>query len=273
VSAPTFRTPCPAHRIALTHPELPAPLAGLSILHVTDAHFRRPGQARRLLHWLPRLRADLLLFTGDWMSRAGDEPVALRLLEQAAAAWAGRCDRLGAFGIFGNHDKPAFRRFARNVPGLRWLDDQAADIPGVPLRILGSHWPGDWLAASLSEQALPKPSGAEPPFRIALAHSPSECAAAASLGVDLVLSGHTHGGQIRLPGPFAPVTSSELPPRAPAGLFRFDNTLVAVSRGLGQILLEFRIACAPQLPLYTLARGPLPQPRRSRADLDIIETW
>ena len=91
-----------------------------------------------------------------------------------------------------------------------------------------------------------------------LSHYPTYLPVAADLGVDVVFSGHTHGGQCRLARQVVPFNSCDLPMDLTAGLLRHRDTLCAVSRGLGETFLPLRVLCPPQLPVYTLRRGPLP---------------
>ena len=93
----------------------------------------------------------------------------------------------------------------------------------------------------------------------------------ADMGVDIMIAGHTHGGQCRFPGRRAFTNSCDLPLRLTAGIMRHRNTLAVVTRGLGESRLPLRLFCPPQLPIYTLRRGPM----RGRATdhIDCIERW
>jgi predicted MPP superfamily phosphohydrolase len=158
--------------------------------------------------------------------------------------------------VFGNHDTPAFQdRVRREIRGIRWLENDAADVEthGVTLRILGASEPEDLLHAVLSADASTVPA-----FTLALAHFPPQIYPAAQLGIPLVLAGHTHGGQIRLGPSHAPHTSCDLDKNLASGVIRLGETLCAISRGVGETMLDLRVNCPPQLSLYTLRRGELP---------------
>lgn len=244
--------PAPIESFDLPHPAVPPALDGLTILHLSDLHVHRAGLGRpgfrRLRSALSRVEPDLIVLTGDYMTRPGDERAALTVLGALAGCWRSRS---GAFGIFGNHDSATFARLAASIPGIRWLVNRSCEVPGLPLRILGASYPEDLLAAAL-EAGPPQPGT----LTIALTHYPTEVFAAAELGVPMVFAGHTHGGQIRFSTELAPHTSSDFPPHLASGMLRLRQTICCVSRGLGEAFVELRVNCPPQAPLYRLRLGP-----------------
>lgn len=260
--------PAPIELIHLGHPNLPAELEGLRILHVTDLHIRRgrpfPAVIRRLLEALRQTPADLLVLTGDWMTYPGDEAAALKALD---AILQSSRPRLGAFGIFGNHDTTALINEALRLEAVRWLRNERALIEGLPLELVGAGYPEDMLGALLRPPAV-----SAPPFRIALAHYPTQVYPAAELDIPLLLAGHTHGGQVRLNARRLLHTSADLPCDLGCGLLRLRDTLCAVSRGIGNAILNFRINCPPQAPLYILHRADLP-PSPDPRKLNRIRAW
>jgi predicted MPP superfamily phosphohydrolase len=242
--------PAPVECIDLAHSALPPDLDGFTILHVTDTHVRRLAlghaawlRLRRALAWRD---VDLVALTGDYMTRPGDEPAAARMLALAADAWR---SRLGALGVFGNHDTSLLKRLVARIPKIEWLENRVVDLPG--LRVVGGSFPEDLVGALLDAR---RPA----PFTLCLTHYPTEILPAADLGLPLVLCGHTHGGQLRLSARFAPHTSSALPPTLASGVLRVGGTLGCVSRGLGEAFIGLRLNCPAQLPLYTLRRGSQP---------------
>lgn len=269
----SYRTPyhpAPIEPYDLAHPAVPPSRAGLTILHISDHHVTRPQAGRtrfrRILHALSAVRTDLVVLTGDYMTNPGDEPHALDALARLSRAW--NC-RLGAFGIFGNHDSSEFIGHARQIPGITWLENESIELPD--LCIAGASHPEDLLGAILG---IDHPGcisfGTNPGSRgsgsktqdsrllLALSHMPTEVYAAADLGVPILLSGHTHGGQFRVSARYAPHTSSDMPPHLASGMIRLRDTLCCISRGIGDALVELRVNCPPQIPLYTLVRGPMP---------------
>lgn len=139
------------------------------------------------------------------------------------------------------------------------MGEEAVPLPGIVVG--GGHYPEDaaaiGIAASSATQAAHGASGA--PFVLGLVHYPTEGIPLAAFGVHLVLAGHTHGGQVRMSASWAPHTSSDLPRSMPSGLLRFGETLIAISRGLGDAVVPLRVNCARHAPLYVLRRGDLAQ--------------
>lgn len=260
--------PAPIELVRLGHPTLPAELEGLRILHVTDLHIRRgrpfTASVRSLLEALRQTPADLLVLTGDWMTYPGDEAAALKAL---AAVLDSSRPRLGAFGVFGNHDTAALINEALRLENVRWLRNERARIEGLPLELVGASYPEDMLGALLRPPAV-----SAPPFRIALAHYPTQVYPAAELDIPILLAGHTHGGQLRLSPRRLFHTSADLPCELGCGLLRLRDTLCAVSRGIGNAILNFRLNCPPQAPLYILRRAELP-PSTDPRKLNRIRAW
>lgn len=252
-------------------PNLPDRLAGLRIGHVTDLHVRRPHRLHaRLARQLAAERVDLLLLTGDYMERARHQPAAIdtlaRLLEPLRP-------RLGTFGIFGNHDTPRFRRDALGLP-VHWLvNTTAAPCPGLELWGLDTQTKTDHEGADCVAMLRGRQPHAsdEPSLKIMLAHSPAHLPVAADLGVDLMLSGHTHGGQCRLPTGHALLNACDMPLRLVAGVLRHRDTLAAVSRGIGHSNHIPRTFCPPHVPVYTLHRRPMPG--QFTLGIDNVEPW
>ena len=247
--------------IVLEFPRLHAGLEGLRILHVSDLHVR--GERRRLgaiLDAISRHEHDLMVVTGDSMVRPGDERAAAEYLSRLVGASRGR---LGAVGVWGNHDTHELRDRAASA-GVRWLRNSAWLPMGLPLTVLGvdcAHhemrgFSGDLVAAMLHE-AEQAPDDTRR-FRLLLAHLPSWLPPAAACGVDLMLCGHTHGGQCRLPTGHALVNATpDWPLRYTSGTVEMGATRCHISPGLGETYVTgLRLFCKPAMPLITLrSRG------------------
>jgi hypothetical protein len=248
------------HPTELPLPQLPLSLEGLRIAHFSDLHIWRPSRRYdRLIRQITSIRIDLAVFTGDYIFDESREDVGIEIMHRLF-------DRLhpplGSFGVFGNHDSPAFCDAAQSLP-IHWLTNRAHRLPDKPIELLGldasKHQPADSVALALDEASLPTNGHHAPkPLRLLLCHHAGYVNTAADLGAQLMFAGHTHGGQIRLPTGHALINSSDLPLPLTSGILRHRNTLVAVSRGIGDGPFRPRLFCPPHLPIYTLRRRSLP---------------
>ena len=264
------------HRLVL--PDLPPALEGLRILHVSDTHFPASGDSvGRFTERIWGLDVDLVCCTADYVETAAGWDAAADALSQLRAP-------LGVYATLGAHDycEPvgslgdwaAFnldrlmgfpRRFIDPSPfvarleaaGLVVLRNGWRDISvaGATLRIAGA---GDAsVGMARLDQALPSQRDADA-CTILLTHSPDAAILAphrSEGGPSLVLSGHTHGGQIRIPGWGAPLRHSRLVSRRQAsGVFDVGGAAVVVSRGFGTAHIPLRLACRPEISILTLSR-------------------
>ncbi|MBI1375013.1 MAG: hypothetical protein GC159_20030 [Phycisphaera sp.] len=263
-SAPTPRRRRLVDPHSLAFYRLPEELHGLSILFVSDLHVRRLSHRHdAFFAELNGLEFDLLVLGGDYMDVPGDEPIAhelvTRLVREARP-------RHGVVGVWGNHDSPDMRHRLRHLP-VRWLENGAWALEDLPLTVYGLDVTyddvlvpsGDLLAAILDEpDATATRPGADAPapprFRLLVSHVPSWMPIAGDLGVDLMLSGHTHGGQVRLPfgGPLVNCLPG-WPLQWSSGLLQSRRTLGLVTRGFGENTVQgLRLFCPPHTPLITL---------------------
>ena len=179
--------------------EWEAGLTGVRILHLSDFHLRRtwPQSFDALLERMRADPPDLALMTGDFVENKSNYrrvhlPLVRRLVEGVTA-------RVGCFAIHGNHDNYAIGRELRDS-GVRFLDGRrrVVAMPGGKIELIGL--PGK-NRLELTDEFL----GSIPPAevgvpRIILSHFPDHLKRTAMLEPDLLLAGHTHGGQICLPG-------------------------------------------------------------------------
>lgn len=227
----------------ITLPQLPESWDGLSLLHLTDLHLARAYDPRffeRALEQAAGVEADLVVFTGDLI----DDERMLGLVEPLLSPFRGR---LGQYAILGNHDHRFDLRGpkqALSAAGFEVLDGEwrrLIDVAGS-LALGGTFYPwGPWLPG-------PPP---EADFTLLLCHSPDPVYRAARLGVDLMLSGHTHGGQYRLPL-FGPVLMPSIHNRRlDEGFFQVGRTLLYVSRGIAA-QHPLRVNCRPEISRFVL---------------------
>src|SRR5262249_4849228 len=196
------------------------------------------GAARQLRDEHP----DMIVLGGDyvtWGDRAHVRPSAEALASLSAPH--------GVFGILGNHDDDRDMPSALNAHGITVLKDARTrlTIRGETVDIVGIRF---WTKRQADIAALMRGAGASH-TTILLAHDPRRLNEAAALRIPLVLSGHTHGGQVVLPL-VGPIAAQKFP--VVAGVATRDKTTMFVSRGIGTVYVPVRINCPPEIAVVTL---------------------
>jgi len=247
-------------RLEIASPRLANPGTPLRIVHLSDLHGERTTRRERDLPALVAgLKPDLIVLTGDYLnaSYTGD-PRAVADLQALLAQLRAPGGVYGCLGTL-EVDLPELMRPALVDAGVVLLEDQASEllIGGHRLWLAGVRCTRDPAAdgARLAGLLPGAPPGA---LKVVLYHMPDLLPEAAALGVDLVLSGHTHGGQWRLPGFGALLTNSRYGKRYEAGHYRQGETHMVVSRGLGMEgfgMPRARFFCPPEVVLITLSAG------------------
>ncbi|HET6647776.1 MAG TPA: metallophosphoesterase [Pyrinomonadaceae bacterium] len=229
---------------------LPEAFEGFRIVHLSDIHhspFTSREQIERAVNAANRLQPDIIALTGDYISHE-------RRFAAPCAELLGRLRaRHGVFAVLGNHDHwtdaalitDLFRaegitvlinqgmRFEKNGEAF-WLagvDDTMVGLEDLPLALAGSR---------------------DEELKLLLAHNPIILRRAARAGVDLVLSGHTHGGQVTLRSERS--ASGRPRRRLLRGLGRQGETQIYVTRGLGTVVLPVRYGCPPEVSLLELRK-------------------
>jgi predicted MPP superfamily phosphohydrolase len=229
---------------ALNVPRLPAALDGITILHLSDFHFSgRIGKAyfEEVVRVSNRLEPDLVAITGDFV----DRPACIDWVPDTLGKLAGRA---GTWFVLGNHDlRVDTDRLRRTLldsgligVGGRWTEIR---LRGEPVILAGNELPWISPAADLATAPPRLPDG---PLRIALAHSPDQLAWARANDVDLLLTGHTHGGQIRIPliGPL--LSATRLGVRYCCGPYHVPPTILHVTSGVSSVI-PVRLLCPPEI--------------------------
>jgi predicted MPP superfamily phosphohydrolase len=223
---------------------LPPGLDGLRLGLITDIHHSNTvaaGDVARAVALLQAAAPDLIVLGGDYVTfgdRAFVEPVAELLAPLAAAPH-------GSFAVLGNHDDDKDMPLALGRRGFTVLKDQRTTISirNETVDIVGIRF---WTRRMEHLTQVLKGTG---PTTLLLAHDPRRLSQAAELDIPLVLSGHTHGGQVLLPGVGA-IAGREFP--VLAGFARQLNTSLFVSRGVGTVYVPVRINCPPDIAVLTL---------------------
>jgi hypothetical protein len=249
----------------IAHSHVRVPLRGLSedhdglrIVQISDLHIGNGLEGPRLDRLVGRVNAlepDLVAVTGDIFDF---DP---RHVEDGARRLAGLRARLGVFAVLGNHDtytgtELVARCLAEHAPGLRLLRGELVRLPAAaPLYLAGVDDPGrDWTGRTLDLPALGELAGRLPgdgPV-VLLVHRPEAFPQAARLGFPLVLAGHTHGGQLALPGRGGRHNLARLVTRFPRGLYRDNGSLLYVNRGVGVAGPAIRFNCPREIATIEL---------------------
>ncbi len=237
-------------RHAIASRRLPAAFDGFTILHISDLHADMNGGAiGRLIELLPGMSYDLCVLTGDYRGKTfGPFAATIEGLARLRALLKGR-----VYGVLGNHDT------IRMVPameamGIRMLLNEADTIVrgGERIHLVGVDDAHYYRVDNIEKAAAGVPDDA---FSVLLSHTPEIYRQAAHADFDLLLSGHTHGGQICLPGGVALTLDAALPRRMGAGSWRYHDMIGYTSVGVGSCIVPVRLNCPPEVTLHQLRRG------------------
>jgi uncharacterized protein len=229
--------------------DLPPNFEGFTILHLSDLHAdMNPGAMQRLIELLQEVQYDICVLTGDYRGQTfGPFDPALEGVARVRA----HLKEL-VYGVLGNHDT------IRMVPGLeeigiRMLLNESETIMRDDQRI---HLAGIDDAHYYRVDNIEKTASGIPhvEFSILLSHTPEIYRQAAHAGFKLLLSGHTHGGQVCLPGSIPITLDSVLPRHMGSGLWRYHNMVGYTSVGAGSSIVAVRFNCPPEITLHHLQR-------------------
>lgn len=227
-----------------------ASVAGLRIAHVSDFHFRRWNRVfQAAQELLLSLEYDLLVATGDLGADPARWAQAAKLIRRFFDPIA---ERVPVYAVLGNHDNAAL-----------------ATAPGMPLTFLSNESVSIERAGALVELAgvdqslnghenLGAALGAAGPhdLRILLAHYPSTVFRLPAGRIDVQLSGHTHGGQIRFPWLGCVWANDRINPRMARGVHDVAGTILHTSAGIGvSMFLPVRVNCPPEVVLLSIRTG------------------
>lgn len=241
-----------AERIQVRHnhvhfPNLPSAFNGFTLLHLSDLHADLSERAmRRLVDLLPNLNYDLCVMTGDYRGATfGPFDAALEAVKRLRYHL-----RQPVYGVLGNHDT------IRMVPGLeeigiRMLINECEIVrrDGQSIYLAGIDDAHYYRVDNIEKAAFNIPHDG---FSILLSHTPEIYRQAAHAGFDFLLSGHTHGGQICLPGSIPITLDSILPRHMGSGAWKYQNMIGYTSVGAGSSIVTVRINCLPEITLHHL---------------------
>ena len=234
-------------RITVTLKRLPKKLDGFKIIHLSDIHhspFTGLEHIERVVKVASRLRPDMFLLTGDYVSHEREyiAPVAATLAKLKA--------KYGVHACLGNHDHWTDADLVTHLfrgEGINMLVNEGFRLETRR----GSFWLAgvdDYMVGKTDVAASLRGSFPDE-LKVLLAHNPIIFREAARVGVDLTLSGHTHGGQIKM----RKDENRILPQRKlKAGLHARRNAQIYITRGIGTVVVPMRYHCPPEISLLEL---------------------
>lgn len=239
---------------------LPTAFDGFHIAHVSDLHNVRIGDDNeKLLSMLRDAQPDIIVITGDLIdSRKTDIEIALQFTDEAVKIAPCYC-------VTGNHEARVSEydelRYGLTESGVTVLEDERLELgkSGETITLIGVNDPSfytDYLLGDtevVMQSKLQDLTDEDDNYTVLLSHRPELFEIYVESGVDLVLSGHAHGGQFRLPsigGLIAP--NQGLLPEYDVGLFSKQNTYMIVSRGIGNSIFPLRLNNRPEVVLIEM---------------------
>lgn len=234
-------------RVEIRLPRLPKKLDGFKIIHLSDIHhspFTNIEHIERTIKIANRLKPDMFILTGDYVSHENKyiAPVAKALGELKA--------EFGTYACLGNHDhwtdpELVVKKF--KAAGINMLVNEGFrfEARGASFWLAGvdDHMVGKTDIVAALKGSFPDE------LKLLLAHNPLIFRQAARYGVDLTLSGHTHGGQVKVRDP----EKRLLPKRKlSSGLHRRKDSQIYITRGIGTVVLPIRYQCPPEISLLEL---------------------
>lgn len=238
--------------VRIVDADLPAAFDGLRVAFLTDIHHGPYFSIDRVAHAVNRtnqLQPDVILLGGDYVHRdaAYIEPCFGELARLKAP--------LGVYGVLGNHDhwEGAVETSESMVrAGIEWINNRSVWVERGNQRIkvggVGDLWEGTQdLEATIGDASTHD-------FVVLVSHNPDYVEQLWASKVDLVFSGHTHGGQVTLFGLWAPFVPSDYGQKYRTGVVRTDLTTAVVSNGIGTITPPVRFFAPPQIVLAILER-------------------
>lgn len=231
---------------------LPKKLDGLRLVHLSDFHYGplvNPKHLERAVKAANDLRPDIVALTGDYISQ--DRMYAAPCAEVVGKLRA----RHGVFAVLGNHDHWTDATLIADLfrsEGIRVLVNEGSrmDLRGETFWLAGV----DDTMVGLEDLSLAMAGSSDTEFKLLLAHNPIILRRAARAEVDLVLSGHTHGGQVTWRSEKS--RSGRPRRRMLRGLGRRGHTQIYVTRGLGTVVLPIRYGCPPEISVLELRCAP-----------------
>jgi uncharacterized protein len=233
-------------------PDLPEAFHGFRLLHLTDLHIdAHPALAGRVGALLQDIHVDLCLVTGDY--RFGVVSHSKRVYHYLEQVFTSINSTGGVLGVLGNHDATDDVMALEDL-GVRVLLNEAIEIEmdNQSIWIAGVDDPYAFKCDDLTQALHSIPESA---FKILMAHTPQLYAEAGDRAVDLYLCGHTHGGQVCLPGIGPVISHCQTPRRYVSGLWDYKSMTGYTCPGVGVSGTVARLNCPPEIALIELRKA------------------
>jgi uncharacterized protein len=231
----------------IVSPRLPQAFDGFTILQLSDLHVEMSEAAMdRVVALLEGASYDLCVLTGDYRAKTwGPHEAAISGVARVRAAVRGE-----VYGVLGNHDTILMVP-ALEAVGITMLINEGKIIEraGERIHLAGIDDAHYYRTDNLDKAAADIPPGA---FSILISHTPEIYRQAAHADFDVLLSGHTHGGQICLPGRIPITLDSVLPRSMGSGAWRYHDMIGYTSVGAGSSVVPVRFNCPPEITLHRL---------------------
>ena len=234
----------------ITFENLPTSFEKFTILHISDLHVElSEGAMQRLLKMVSSLHSDVCVLTGDYRGNAyGPFETAMECVAKLRAIISAPI-----YAVLGNHDSIQMvpRLEAMNI---RVLLNECETITrqNQRIHIAGIDDAHFYRADDIETAATNIPRNE---FSILLSHTPQVYRQAAEAGFDLMLSGHTHGGQLCLPGSIPIRLEAVIPRKFGAGAWKYHGLIGYTSVGAGTSILPVRLNCPPEVTLHVFRRA------------------
>jgi predicted MPP superfamily phosphohydrolase len=225
---------------------LPASFDGFTILHLSDLHVEMSeGAMQSVSQQVDRLDYDVCVLTGDFRAGYGSFQVTLEGMAKVRNSL-----REPVYGVLGNHDTIRMV-LGLEAMGIKMLlnESEAISRGNQAIYLAGIDDAHSYRVHDMVKVASQIPKDG---FSVLLSHTPEIFQEAAEAGFNLLLSGHTHGGQICLPGGIPITLDAVLPRRMGAGSWQFGNMHGYTSAGAGTCILPVRFNCPPEITLHVL---------------------
>ena len=238
------------NEISFTIKELPEKFDNTKILFMSDLHIRgKINQLDKISKMISKLEYDFCILGGDYCDSFKHEKK--EMTEIIAPLLKLLLEKSPVYAVLGNHDSIDVADFFSSF-GVEMLINDSVVIAreNEKIALVGID---DCHRYKSDDFEIAEENLGSPEFKILISHSPEKYQEAQKKGYNLYFAGHTHGGQICLPGGFAPITNAQVPRKIAAGKWQYKQMQGYTSRGVGSSKTPLRFNCPPEICLIALS--------------------